>query len=160
EDDVRNVMAQVFERLRRDDYRALRMFLGWRDRNPGKAFQDWLTIVTVNVIRNYISSKLGAPGPGGTSPKQLVNTFTEALPSDGDELAILPHITTKETAQRIVEYARDHLAGEQLAVLAAWLAGASLDDMVSELHLADTKAADRLLRAALARLRRQFAEQK
>jgi hypothetical protein len=158
-DDVRNVMAQVFERLRRNDYHALRMFPGWRDKNPGKAFQDWLTIVTVNVIRNYISSKLGSSGQGGTSLKQLVNTFADALPLDGDELLVRPHITTKETAQRILEYARDHLAEDQLAVLGAWLEGVSLDDMVLELHLTDARAADRLLRSALARLRRKFADQ-
>jgi DNA-directed RNA polymerase specialized sigma24 family protein len=121
EDDIRNVMAQVFERLWRDDYRALRMFSGWRDKNPGKAFQDWLTIVTVNVVRNYISSKLGSPSQDGASVKQLVNTLADALSVDGDELLIRPHITTKETAQRIVEYARDNLADDQFAVLAAWL---------------------------------------
>lgn len=33
DDDVRNVMAHVFERLRRHDYRALRMFSAWRDRS-------------------------------------------------------------------------------------------------------------------------------
>jgi hypothetical protein len=158
EDDARNVMAQVFERLRRNDYRALRMFRGWQEKNPEKAFHDWLTIVTVNVIRNYISSKLGAPSQTGESLKQLVNTLADALPIDGDELLVRPHITTKETAQRIIEYARDNLAEDQLAVLAAWLEGASLDDIVSELHLTDARAADRLLRAALARLRRQFAQ--
>jgi hypothetical protein len=158
-DDVRNVMAQVFERLRRDDYRALRMFPGWRDRNPRKGFQDWLTIVTVNIIRNYISSKLGSPSQNGASLKQLVNTLADALPLDGDGLLVRPHITTKETAQRILEYARAHLAEDQLAVLASWLEGMSFDDMVSELHLADAKAADRLLRSALARLRRKFADQ-
>jgi len=159
EDDVRNVMAQVFARLRRDDYRALRMFPGWRDKNPGKAFDDWLTIVTVNVVRNYMSSKLGSPNENGESLKQLVNTLADTLPLEGDKLLLHPHITTKETAQRIIDYARDNLAEDQLAVLKAWLEGASLDDMVADLRLADVRAADRLLRAALARLRRQFAEQ-
>jgi hypothetical protein len=158
EDDVREVMKQVFERLRREDYRALRTFPGWQARHPDKGFQDWLTIVTVNVIRNYISAKLGAPGDRGESLKQLVNTWAEALPLDDNARWTRPHLTTKETARRILEYARDHLLGDQLAVLAAWLEGASLDDIASRLRLADARAADRLLRAALARLRRQFAE--
>jgi hypothetical protein len=159
EDDVRNVMAQVFGRLRRDDYHALRTFTAWRNKNSGKAFQDWLTIVTVNVVRNYMSSKLGPPSQNGENVKQLVNTLADALPLDSDELSIHPHITTKETAQRIIEFARDNLAEDQLAVLAAWLEGASLNDIASELRLADVRVADRLLRAALARLRRRFAEQ-
>ena len=159
EDDVRNVMAQVFGRLRRDDYRALRTFPVWRDKNPGKVFLDWLTIVTVNVARNYMSSKLGSPSKNGESLKQLVNTLADALPLDSDRPWTRPHITTREAAQRIIEFARDNLAEDQFAVLVAWLEGASLYDMVSELRLADIKVADRLLRAALARLRRRFAEQ-
>ena len=158
EDDVRNVMTRVFERLRREDYRALRTFHGWRDQNPNKTFPDWLTIVTVNVIRNYISAKLGARNERGTSIKQLINTLADALPLDGGKLSTRPHITTKETAQRILEFAHDHLATAQLAVLAAWLAGTSFDDMVTEMQLADVKTAERLLRAALARLRRRFVE--
>jgi hypothetical protein len=159
EDDVRNVMAQVFERLRRDDYRALRTYVPWHNKNPSKTFSDWLTIVTVNVVRSYMSAKLGAPREDKASAKQLVNTFAEGLNLDGDEPIVLPHMTTKETAQRIIAYAQDHLADDQLAVLAGWLEGSSFAEMAAELHLADAKGAERLLRAALARLRRQFAEQ-
>src|SRR5262249_33438261 len=115
--DVRTVMAQVFERLRRHDYRALRTFAAWRDRNPTKLFQDWLTIMTVNVIRNYIAAKLGTSSQSGASLKQLVNTLADALPADGRALSARPNITTREAAQRIIEFARDALAKEQLAVL-------------------------------------------
>ncbi len=155
DDDVRNVMAQVFERLRRDDFRALRTFSGWRDRNPTKTFPDWLTIVTVNVVRNYMSSKLGASTGSMPSLKQLVNTLAGALDDDGPIL--LPHITAKETAQRILGYARDKLAEDQYAVLVAWLEGATFEETAGHLGLPDAKAAERTLRSALARLRRQFA---
>ncbi len=156
-DDVRNVMAHVFERLRRDDFRALRTFPAWREKNPGKSFPDWLTIVTVNVVRNYVSSKIGATTTDGASLKQLVNTLAGAI--DGDGPIVLPHITTKETAHRILEFARDKLAGDQLAVLVGWLEGASFDETARTMGLPDAKAAERVLRAALARLRRQFADQ-
>jgi DNA-directed RNA polymerase specialized sigma24 family protein len=157
EDDVRNVMARVFERLRRDDFRALRTFAGWRANNPTKSFTDWLTIVTVNVVRNYVTAKLGTPRDGA-SVKQLVNTLADALPLDGEAPLVRPHMTTKESAARIVEYAQAHLPEDQLAVLAGWLEGASFEDLAAELHLADARAADRLLRATLARLRRKFAD--
>lgn len=156
EDDVRNVMAQVFERLRRDDYRALRTFPAWRDRS-GKKFDDWITIVTVNVIRNYIATKLGAPRPDKSSAKQLVNTFAGSLNIDGDEPLVRPPMTNLETANQILTYAREHLAEEQLAVLAGWLEGSSFEELATELHLADGRAADKLLRSALAKLRRHFA---
>jgi DNA-directed RNA polymerase specialized sigma24 family protein len=159
EDDVRNVMAQVFERLRRDDYRALRTFAPWREKNAGKSFNDWITIVTVNVIRNYITGKLGAPRADKTSAKQMVNTFADALKVDGDEPLVRPQMTNRETANQILEYARDHLAEDQMAVLAGWLEGSSFDELAAELHLGDARAADKLLRSALAKLRRQFGSQ-
>ncbi len=156
EDDVRNVMAQVFERLRRDDFRALRSYAAWHEKNPAKGFIDWLTIVTVNVVRNYVASKLGAPNSDRTSLKQLVNTLAESV--DGEGPVVLPHITTRETARRILEYARDHLPEDQLAALGAWLEGLSSAEIAVELELHDARTAERLVRAALARLRRQFAD--
>jgi hypothetical protein len=68
-------------------------------------------------------------------------------------------MTTKGSAARIFEYARDHLADDQLAALTGWLEGSSFEELASELGLADARAADRLLRAALARLRRKFGDQ-
>lgn len=159
EDDVRNVMAAVFERLRRDDYRALRTFGPWKAANPTKVFNDWLTIVTVNVIRNYITKKLGAPRADKASAKQLVITFANELKVDGDEPIVLPHMTTRESANQILEYAREHLAEDQLAALAGWLEGSSFDEVAVELGLTDGRAADKLLRSGLAKLRRQFAVQ-
>jgi hypothetical protein len=44
-------------------------------------------------------------------------------------------------------------------VLAGWLEGSSFDELAAELHLADVRAADKLLRSALAKLRRQFGSQ-
>jgi DNA-directed RNA polymerase specialized sigma24 family protein len=159
EDDVRNVMAQVFERLRRHDYRALRTFAAWREKNQ-KTFSDWITIVTVNVIRNYIVAKLGAPQADRSSVKQMVNTFADGLQLDGDEPIVRPQMTNRETAHQILEYAQDHLAEDQMAVLAGWLEGSSFDELAAELHLPDGRAADKLLRSALAKLRRQFGSQK
>lgn len=156
EDDVRNVMTAVFERLRRDDYRALRTFGPWQVANPTKLFDDWITIVTVNVIRNYISKKLGAPKADKSSAKQLVITFANELKVDGDEPVVLPHMTTRESANQILEFARDHLGEDQMAVLAGWLEGSSLDELAAELCLADARAADKLLRSGLAKLRRHF----
>ena len=158
-DDIRNVMAKVFERLRRHDFRALRTFPAWLENNPGKSFVDWLTIVTVNVLRNYISSKLGVPTDDGASAKQLVNTFADELKLDSDGPLVRPQITTKQTARQILEYARDHLPEDQLAALGAWIEGASSHEIAAELQLADARAADRLLRAGLARLRRHFVEE-
>lgn len=157
EDDVRNVMAQVFERMRRNHYRALHTFAPWRDSNAGKTFRDWITIVTVNVIRNYLASKLGTLADAGC--KQRVNTYAEALDPERDAPLVLPHMTTRETANEILVYARDHLAEDQLAALGGWLEGRSFDEVATELGLGDAQTADKLVRSGLARLRRHFSEQ-
>jgi hypothetical protein len=156
EDDVRNVMTSVFERLRRDDFRALRTFPAWRDNHPGKGIADWLTIVTVNVIRSYIAGKLGAPADDGTSIKQLVNTLAEALPGDDASPGYRAHFTAKGAARRIYEYACDHLPEDQLDALRGWLEGRTFDEIARELELGDADLAARLVRAAIARLRREF----
>jgi hypothetical protein len=157
DDDVRNVMASVFERLRRDDFRALRTFDAWHARNPEKGFTDWLTIVTVNVARNYVAGKLGSPDVNGTSVKQLVNTYAEAFVED-DRLVQLPHMTNKETAQRILEFARAHLTSDQLCALEGWLEGKDFTELATQFGWPDARDADRLVRAALAKLRRHFGE--
>lgn len=157
-DDVRNVMAKVFERLRRHDFRALRTFPTWLSHNQSKCFGDWLAIVTVNVIRNYISSKLGAPSATGESIKQLVNTFADELNLDSDGPILRPKVTTNETARQILDYASKHLSEDQLAALGAWIEGASNDEIAAGLQLANAREADRLLRSGLARLRRHFVQ--
>ena len=58
-DDCRAVMISVLERLSKDDFRGLRLFLPWADANPGKDFGDWIRIVTVNIARDHMSARLG-----------------------------------------------------------------------------------------------------
>src|SRR5690606_19480555 len=60
DDAVRDVVTLVFERLRHDGCRALRLYGPWRARHPDKGFADWLTIVTTNALRDYVSRRLGA----------------------------------------------------------------------------------------------------
>jgi hypothetical protein len=108
------------------------------------------------VIRNYIASKLGAPTADGRSLKQLVNTLADTLPDD-DGLVYRAHMTTKDAANRILEYARVHLPEEQIRALDGWLQGKDFEELAADLGLGDARSADRIVRAALARLRRQFA---
>src|SRR5262245_51377590 len=59
-DDCRAVMLTVLERLKKDEYRSLRLFQPWAEANPGKDFGDWVRIVTANLARDHVSSRLGA----------------------------------------------------------------------------------------------------
>jgi hypothetical protein len=156
-DDCRAVMINVLERLKKDDYRGLRLFQPWAEANFGKHFGDWIRIVTVNLARDHVTSRLGA----AESPinKRMLNTLASLLPGDDDRrLAFRPLMTDAQLARELVEYASGALDAEQFRALRRWMDGASFDELAAELELATPSDASKLVRAALARLRRHFAE--
>ena len=161
-DDCRAVMLNVLERLQKDDYRGLRLFQLWADANPGKDFGDWIRIVTTNVARDHVSSRLGSAGRGSDQPlnKRMLNTLASLLPADDDHrLAFQPLMTNVQLARELLEYAARSLDPVQFLALRRWIDGASFDELAAELRLASPRDADKLVRAALARLRRHFGDQ-
>jgi len=162
-DDCRTVMTSVLERLSRDDFRGLRLFLPWADVNPEKDFGDWIRIVTVNIARDHVSARLGGAARSGASPdeaplnKRMLNTLASLLPGADDyRLAFRPSMTNVQMARELLEYAARSLESTQLRALRRWMDGASHDELARELGLASPRDADKLVRAALARLRRHF----
>lgn len=155
-DDCRNVMTRVFERLRRDDFRALRLYMTWQQRNDTRQFDDWLTVVTTNVARDYVEERLGASRDQPI--KRLVNTLAGALDDSDEALAVGAHITPKLAAQQIMAYAADDLPPVQLEVLKSWLLGNDFDGIAAEVKLSGPDEAKKHLRAGLARLRRKLVE--
>jgi len=159
-DDCRAVMTSVLERLKKDDYRGLRLFQPWADANPGKDFGDWIRIVTVNLARDHVSSRLGLAAQRDGEPainKRLLHTLASMLPADDDRrLAFRPLVTDLQLARELLEYAARALDRAQLRALRRWMDGASFDELADELGLATPRDADKLVRAALARLRRRF----
>jgi hypothetical protein len=156
-------MITVLERLRRDDFRSLRLFPPWADANPGKDFGDWIRIVTVNIARDHVSARLGeAARSEDDAPlnKRMLNTLASMLPGDDDHrLAFRPSMTNVQMARELLEYAARSLESTQLRALRRWMDGASHDEVARELGLASARDADKLVRAALARLRRHFGGQ-
>jgi hypothetical protein len=161
-DDCRAVMIDVLERLCKDDYRGLRLFQPWADANPGKDFGDWIRIVTVNLARDHVSSRLGAADAGDGEPrnKRMLNTLASLIPRDDDDcLAFRPAMTSAQLARELLEYAARTLDAAQLHALRRWIEGASFAEIAGELDLATPRDADKVVRAALARLRRRFEDQ-
>lgn len=162
-DDCRAVMISVLERLSKDDYRGLRLFRSWLDAHPGKDFGDWIRIVTVNLARDHMSSRLGdADRSDGEAPpnKRMLNTLASLLPGGDDErLGFRPLMTQVQLARELLEYAERALDPAQLRALRGWMDGASFADLAAELGLASQRDADKLVRAALARLRRRFGDE-
>lgn len=155
-DDRREVVSRVFARLRRNDLRALRTFPAWRDRHPDKTFADWLAIVVANVIRDYVSERLGDVDLAGAGLKRLINTLAESLDGAGDAAhARRPEITNTIAVAELLAAARARLTEDQWTALRGWLAGAEFDEIAEELGWADPGLARNKIRAALARLRRE-----
>jgi len=157
-DDCRAVMISVLERLSKDDFRGLRLFQPWADVNPDKDFGDWIRIVTVNIARDHMTARLGGAARDSDTPnKRMLNTLASLLPADDDNrLAFRPAMTDVQVARELLEYAARSLESTQLRALRLWMDGASHDTIASELELASPRDADKLVRAALARLRRHF----
>lgn len=158
-DDCRTVMTSVLERLNKDDFRGLRLFQPWVEANPGKDFGDWIRIVTVNLARDHMSARLGEAGRADEAKlnKRMLNTLASLLPTGEDQrLAFRPAMTDVQMARELLEYAARSLEAVQLRALRRWMDGASHDELAAELGLATARDADKLVRAALARLRRQF----
>jgi len=153
-DDCRAVMIDVLERLRRDDYRGLRLFQPWAAANPGKDFGDWIRIITVNLARDHVSSRLGVAEHAN---KRMLTTLASLLPRDDDDrLGFRPAVTSEQLARELLEYATRALDPGQLHALRRWIEGASFAELADELDLPTPRDADKLVRAALARLRRRF----
>jgi len=160
-DDCRAVMISVLERLRKDDYRGLRLFQPWVEANPGKDFGDWIRIVTVNMARDHVSSRLGAKRAEGQAPlnKRMLHTLASLLPgSDDPRLAYRPLMTHEQLARELLDYAGRTLDPAQFLALRRWMDGASFDELATELGRATPRDAEKLVRAALARLRRHFGD--
>jgi hypothetical protein len=161
-DDCRAVMISVLERLSKDNYRGLRLFQPWANANPGKDFGDWIRIVTANMARDHVSSRLGEAGRSAEPDdvplnKRMLNTLASLLPADDDyRLAFRPSMTNVQLARELLEYAARSLEQTQLRALRRWMDGATFEEIAAELGLAAPRDADKLVRAALARLRRHF----
>jgi uncharacterized protein (DUF2267 family) len=158
EDDVREVVTRLMTKLQRDDFRALRLHPPWKERHPDKTFADWFKITAANVVRDFARERRGTDRqrvPGELSKKRLLNDFAKTLPGE-DSHGLRPPVTDAQTARQLLEYARDRLPPEQLAALESWLQGASYDAIASSRGLDDAASAKRLVRAAVAVLRRHF----
>jgi hypothetical protein len=120
---------------------------------------DWIRIVTANAVRDHLREKLGdsraeAPEPGIPSVKRLINEF--AVSTGIENIGVRPPFTAEQTARELLDYARAALPAEQFAALRLWLEGADFDEIEASLGLKEPGAGKKLVRAAVAVLRRRF----
>jgi RNA polymerase sigma factor (sigma-70 family) len=159
DDGVHDLAARLVEKLGQPQGRGLVLYSPWKQRNADKAFEDWLHIVTKNMIRDYLREKVGTerPASGEISAKGLLNEF--ATSPLLEELGIRPPLTLAQTARELFEFAKGRLAPDELAILESWIAGASFEEIAGERNLSEDSARQ-LLRSAVAILRRYFSGDK
>lgn len=158
EDDRRGVVLAVMEKLRESDHRRLKLFEKARSGNPGLSFMAWLSVVTKRVAIDYLRAhpeyldqrrQRGAEAAGAW-------VSVQALPSEWRMPGKRPPVTAAGTARQMLAFARRELPVPQQRALERWVEGDSPAEIAQALGLADPAAAERILRAALERLRRKF----
>jgi DNA-directed RNA polymerase specialized sigma24 family protein len=163
EDDRRNIVVEVMARLRAADMRRLKLYLDARRQNPALAFVPWVTVVAKRVAIDYMRGhgdyvdRRWNRNPD-SAPGAWVNLHT--LPGDSRLVGGRPPVTNRGAAMTMLRYAYSELPADQLAALELWIVQHDYPEIAEELGLGDAAAAQRLVRAALERLRRHFRHQK
>jgi hypothetical protein len=78
------------------------------------------------------------------------------LPSGSKLHGERPPVTNKGTAQQLLRYAAGAIPDAQRRALEMWVQSESYDEIARVLELEDEAAAERMVRAAIERLRRRF----
>jgi DNA-directed RNA polymerase specialized sigma24 family protein len=157
DDEVRNVLTKLVERLGRDEGRALALYGAWRKQHTDRDFADWVRIVTSNIVRSHVREVLAdAAAFHDPTITRLLNEFVTS-PALA-KLAARPPITNAQTARELFEFAARRLPADQHRALVLWVEGASHAEIAAELGLDEEQAATNLVRAAVAVLRRAFGE--
>ena len=161
DDNVRDVMTAVVERLSPSGGNALASYADWCIENERADFDDWLRIVVSFAIRDWVRAALGrsskAKDPELPSVKRLLNEFAASPASEDVFGSERPQYTLAQTARQLLAFARESLSQDQHRALSLWLDDVDFGEIEGELGLADEDSAKKLVRAALAALRRRFA---
>jgi DNA-directed RNA polymerase specialized sigma24 family protein len=157
EDDVRNIMVNIMEKLRDDGSRRLRKYVE-QDRREG-GFKAWLAVVTKRIVVDYMRAHTDyVDRRHSHSAKSAAGRWVipGELPSDSQLVGSRPPVTDRGMALALLRYAYETLPKDQLAALELWILNKPYDTIAAELELESARVANKLVRAALERLRRRF----
>jgi DNA-directed RNA polymerase specialized sigma24 family protein len=157
DDDRDNIVIAVFDRLQANDFNRLKLYLQARNDNPKLKFLSWLRVVAKRVGIDYLRAHpeylrrhdADASKPGDWVPQT-------ALPPGSQLGGQRPPMTNIGTAHELVQYARTALPEDQQRAIELWSQSESFDDIARTLGLKNAQAAERMVRAALERLRRKY----
>lgn len=157
EEDVhRDVAARALDRLRADDFAALRTFTATRARYPDTSFTRWLSVVVGNTFIDYLRGQPEYQRRRQAAARKLVKLQVEPL-EEGDGSGGGLELQTAVEVRRVLAYLLDaRFPSLQRRALLLWLDGNGPTEIAEELALGGPKEANRLLHAARQRLRRRF----
>ncbi len=160
DDERSNIILEVMARLHADGFHRLKLYVETRRSRPQLAFKPWLRVVAKRVgidyqrgHGNYIDRRRDPDR--GSAPGEWIETTQ--LPSHSRIVGERPPVTLRGTALELLRYAAGNVPEPQLSALEMWTQSASYHDIARELALAGgADEAERLVRAAIERLRRKF----
>ncbi len=159
EDDVRNMLVALMEKLREDDSRRLKEYLE-KHRGDLDGFEGWLVVVAKRVAIDYMRAHHSyidrrREVNASTTGKWLV---PDTLPSDSQLVGHRPPVTSRGSALALLRYAYETLPKEQMSALELWILNRPYDEIATELDMGSAADANRAVKAGLERLRRRFRE--
>jgi DNA-directed RNA polymerase specialized sigma24 family protein len=162
DDDRSNIIVEVMARLHADGFHRLKLYVATRRTSPQLKFKPWLRVVVkrvgIDYLRghdNYVDRRRDPNR--GSKPGEWIEPGT--LPSQSQLPGERPPVTNRGTALEVLRYAAGAVPEPQLSALELWAQGAGYDDIARELELeGGAVAAEKLVRAAVERLRRRFRE--
>ncbi len=158
EDDRDNIVVAVFERLRANNCARLKLYLDARATNPKLKFLSWLRVVAKRVGIDYLRAHpdyLRRHDAGASKPGEWIEAGT--LPPASQLFGQRPPMTMLGTAHELLQYARSGaLPEDQQRAIELWSQSESFEDIAKTLGLKNSQAAERMVRAALERLRRKY----
>jgi hypothetical protein len=156
EDDRHNIVVAVMARLRADGFRRLHVYLDARKGNARLRFLSWLRVVAKRVGIDYLRAHpdyLRRDDADASTPGRWVELRT--LPP-ASAIGERPPITNSGTVAELLRYAAGAIPEQQLRALQLWAASESFDDIARALGLATAAEAEKVVRAAIERLRRKY----
>lgn len=157
EDDRRNIVVAVMGRLRADDFHRLGLYLEAKRANDKLRFISWLRVVAKRVGIDYMRAHpdwVRQNENEGSAPGRWVDAGT--LPPASQIVGERPPVTIQGTARELLQYAAGAVNPEQLKALQMWSQSDTFEDIAKALGLPTAHDAEKIVRAALERLRRHY----
>jgi len=159
EDDRRDIIVEVMARLRDRQSRRLRVYLEAKKNSPDMTFMPWLNVVAKRVAIDHLRRSPDYQDRRREKDASAPGRWIKAVTLKSDNAADRPPMTLRGTAHQLLLHARRHLPEDQQRALEMWAQGDDHQEIADALGLPDASAANRMVRAALERLRRHFRDE-